>query len=235
MNHKRNIQSYYDQTLVHYRQHWKLKEIHAIHYGLWYPGTRKLSEALTNTNQKIADYLRPGGQEWYLDAGCGVGGTARFLARKFGCRVNGITVGGKQIEFANSLPESERMANLVKLEERDYHNTGYADQQFDGLYAMESMCHSPKKEEFLAEAYRLLKPGGTLVVIDYFQKPQELSSREDAQLHRWLSKWAIPNIVREDHFGHLLLDAGFGSEKTRGLNSGSATLLEEDVLQRPGR
>ena len=51
----KTVADYYDQTLVHYRQHWGLDKSHALHYGLWDPHTKNLTQALLNTNKKIAE------------------------------------------------------------------------------------------------------------------------------------------------------------------------------------
>ncbi|UTW63404.1 methyltransferase domain-containing protein [bacterium SCSIO 12741] len=209
MNPAQNISDYYNQTLVHYKRHWKLRQQQAIHYGIWYPDTRSFAESLQNSNRKVAELLDPRPEHRLLDAGCGVGGTARFLAKHFHCQVTGIALGSKLIEFANNLPETQELGNRVILEERNYLATGYPDYSFDGVYAVESMCHSDHKKDFLAEAYRLLKPGGKLIVIDYFLPNRDLTTKEASPINKWLGFWAIPNLVRKDEFEKLCYDVGF--------------------------
>ena len=75
------VESYYDQTEIHYRQFWKLDKIMSLHYGLWDNTTKNLSQAMLNTNKQLM--LRADIQKEHrvLDAGCGVGGSSIYLAK----------------------------------------------------------------------------------------------------------------------------------------------------------
>jgi len=81
----KDIADYYNQTLNHYQLHWKLDTSKALHYGLWDKDTKNLSEALENTNKKIGKLTKIEEDEKVLDAGCGIGGTAIYLASKYNC------------------------------------------------------------------------------------------------------------------------------------------------------
>ena len=52
--------------------------------------------------------LAPGSN--VLDVGCGIGGTARYLAQNYGCTVTGINISGRQVEMANSLTADAALA-----------------------------------------------------------------------------------------------------------------------------
>jgi tocopherol O-methyltransferase len=70
----------------------------AMHYGFWDKETSNHAEALINMNRALATRaeVRPG--DHVLDAGCGIGGSAIWLARDFGVRVVGITLVPSEVE-----------------------------------------------------------------------------------------------------------------------------------------
>lgn len=78
----------------------------AIHLGFWDGGTRDYREAAINANRVLASKvaLRPG--ERVLDAGCGAGGSAVWLARELGARVVGVNLSPGQIHRAPARPHA---------------------------------------------------------------------------------------------------------------------------------
>lgn len=108
-----------------------------------------------------------------LDVGCGLGATARFAPALFPrVKVTGITLVPWQIEQARQITRAQHLYEQVKFFRLDYTATPFADNTFDGLYAIESMCYAQglAKADFINEAWRVLKPGQKLVVADGFYK-----------------------------------------------------------------
>lgn len=129
-----------------------------------------------------------------LDVGCGIGGTARHLASEHGSSVTGITISPKQVEMANRLTRAagEEHAQTdpsksqeddggftqlgtgkVRFLELDAEEMGgfFAGQQgsFDAVWISEALSHFPNKALFFENAARVLKPGGKLVLADWFK------------------------------------------------------------------
>jgi len=77
----RDIADYYNQTLNHYQNWWNLDKNMAVHYGIWDSHTRNFQESLTNTNLVLMNMAFIAHGDKILDAGCGVGGSAFFLAQ----------------------------------------------------------------------------------------------------------------------------------------------------------
>src|SRR5689334_8663937 len=84
---KRSIQWHYDVSTVFYRLLWGPH----IHHGLWQAEeSPQLAQIqLTETLAKLAGVTS---ESDVLDVGCGMGGSSIHLARKFGCRVTGVTL-----------------------------------------------------------------------------------------------------------------------------------------------
>jgi len=146
-----------------------------LHFGYYRRGVSVLDrEALLDemNAQVVARLELPrDGASFVLDAGCGVGPTARFLAKRYrGARVLGLTLSGRQRDVGNMLTMRARLHPRVRLEVGDYLSTGLETGTVDAAYAVESACYAPGRDKasFFREMARVLRPGGRLVVADAF-------------------------------------------------------------------
>ncbi len=207
--HPHAVASYYDQTWLDYRALWLNRHNRAIHMGYWDGSTRRHSDSLLNNNQVMADHasIQPG--QLALDAGCGVGGTAMWVAENRGARVMGITLSADQATRAARYAHERGIARQAVFSRQDYRCTAFRDSVFDVVYAMESVCYAPDKQAFLAEAHRLLKPGGRLVVHDAFRFNRPYSKDEERLHHSWIRPWAVPELAVGDEFASWARKVGF--------------------------
>lgn len=206
---KTDTKQYYNDTQISYNLFWMNKKNLAMHYGFWDKNTKKLHDALINENEVFADKLEIKKGDTVLDAGCGVGGSAIWIAEKYGAKVTGITVVDKQVKQATKNAKNRNVDNRVNFEAMDYCKTNFPDEAFDKIYAMESSCYAPDKQVFLKEMNRLLKPGGKLLLADVFSESGNMSNRDKVELDDWLKGWAVPNLPDLKTFHFSLRDTGF--------------------------
>src|ERR1017187_7789813 len=105
--------------------------------------------------------------------GCGLGATARYAAAIMpNVRVHGITIVPWQAHRAVEMNRQVPSEGRVSIVTADYTATPFAENSFDGVYALESSCYAPghAKEPLVREMHRVLKPGRRFVVADAFLK-----------------------------------------------------------------
>ncbi|MBN1638245.1 MAG: methyltransferase domain-containing protein [Ignavibacteriales bacterium] len=210
---EKDIENYYDQTAVHYRIWWALEKGKSLHYGLWFNETKNFIEALNNTNKYLSELAKINSTDKVLDAGCGVGGSAIYIAQKFNAKVTGITLSKKQVEKAKQNAQEEKVSELVNFEKRNYCSTGFEDKSFNVIWSIESVSSATSKFDFIKESFRLLKDGGRLVLSDYFKIENITSEKDKSDIQKWLNGWAISDIENAENFTKMMEEVGFKNIK----------------------
>ena len=95
-----------------------------------------------------------------LDIGCGTGGPARYLAHSYGCRVDGIDLTPELVEAGQVLTKRCGLDDRVTLQQGDALDLPFPDETFDVVWCQNVTMNIADKSGFLANAYRVLKPGG---------------------------------------------------------------------------
>jgi len=140
-----------------------------LHMWYWYDreDSASLPEAVHRTTIKVTDTLglRPG--EHVLDAGCGPGETAIYLATRFDVRVTGITVSQFEVSRATERARDSGVSDRVGFQLDDFMGLSYSDNTFDAVLALESLQNAPELDQVLGELYRVLRPGGRISFSDF--------------------------------------------------------------------
>ena len=138
------------------------------------------------------DQLPPGSR--VLDVGCGIGGSARILARDYGFEVLGISISPAQIARATALTPPD-LAPRCRFAVMDALALELPEHHYDGVWSVEAGPHMPDKQRYADELLRVLRPGGLLAVADWNRRdpidgpPTPLESWVLRQL---LDQWAHP-------------------------------------------
>ncbi len=189
------IAEYYDRTEVHYRRAWDLNTSLAMHYGYWDEQVRTFRESLNRMNEKIAEEVGVQTGMHILDAGCGVGGSSIFLAKRFGAKVTGVTLSEKQVLSCKRNAALAGVLDLTNFYCEDFTKTSFPDESFDIIWGAESVVYITDKLAFFKEAKRLLKPNGRLILAEYVLSRPPETNREEKYLSKWLQAWAMDGIV----------------------------------------
>lgn len=174
----------------------------AIHYGVHSSeGDGDSEAAKLRTNQQLAQLASidaSHGPIRILDAGCGVGGTVIDVALANGnVEAVGVTLSAEQVQLASEFAKACGVSDRVSFAKRDYTDTGLAEHSFDVVWAVESLCHAKNRRAFFREAQRLLRPGGRLVVADFFRTDQPLDSQHALSYLALCRGFAISDYYNE--------------------------------------
>jgi tocopherol O-methyltransferase len=208
MFNKEDIAAYYNTTQNHYEKWWDLNNNLSLHYGIWSKGINSFSESLQNTNKVMMELANIKAGEKVLDAGCGVGGAAMYLAKNKKAAVTGITLSEKQVATATSKSKEKGLSGIAQFQLMDYTNTSFKDNSFDAVWACESASSAPNKADFIKEAYRVLKKGGRLILTDFFITTEFQEDKND-WIKKWGETWSIENFSSNDSFSNTLTQQGF--------------------------
>ena len=204
--------SYYES--LESRLGWSILQGGTRHSGYWAPDTYNpfpISAALRRMEHRLLTRLNlpPGSR--VLDAGCGDGQVALYLAEHGGLRVSGIDVVPRHLENCWRNIRRAGAAGAVEVSYADYHHLEHIpDASFDGVYSMETMMHAKDPAAVLAGFFRVLKPGGRIVFHEAEHEAEQGAERVGggAEIDGMA---ATPNneVSRRGFYKRLLEEAGF--------------------------
>jgi cyclopropane fatty-acyl-phospholipid synthase-like methyltransferase len=203
------VVDYFDGINLDLKLFWTDARTLGIHFGYWDADTRSHREAQANINRVLAERAELKRGERVLDAGCGLGGSAIWLAEQYQARVTGITLSQQQAQQARRSAAQRGVAHLTDFVVLDFLGMALPEATFDVVWAMESVCYAWDKRQFLAEAFRVLRPGGRLVLVDGFRTARPLAAADEDFLQYVAVGWGIPDFVTPDELTTALRHVGF--------------------------
>ncbi|KAG8072000.1 hypothetical protein GUJ93_ZPchr0006g45217 [Zizania palustris] len=117
-----------------------------------------------------------------VDVGCGIGGSSRYLANKYGAQCYGITLSPVQAERGNALAAEQGLSDKASFQVADALEQPFPDGQFDLVWSMESGEHMPDKRKFVSELARVAAPGARIIIVTWCHRnlePSENSLKPD--------------------------------------------------------
>jgi sarcosine/dimethylglycine N-methyltransferase len=115
---------------------------------------------------QLADLARITAGDRVLDAGTGIGGTARFLAAQHGCQVTAIDLTREYCETADWLNRLTGLDGKITVQQGDVTSLPFPDAAFDVVISLHVQMNVADKAALYAEARRVLRPGGRLALWD---------------------------------------------------------------------
>jgi len=144
-----------------------------VHWGYWEnpkdaDGTRAdYIAAMEQMNTVLVEAGNVADGQRLLDVGCGFGGTiGQINAGHHGMHLTGLNIDPRQLAAADAQIHPTN-GNEIDWVEADACQMPFEDNTFDRILAVECIFHFPSREQFLAEAARVLKPGGYVAVSDF--------------------------------------------------------------------
>jgi SAM-dependent methyltransferase len=121
--------------------------------------------------EEMADALSVASSDHILDIGSGIGGPARYVAHRFGCRVSGIDLTAEFCAVAQELTRLTGLADRVRVHEGTALAMPFASLSFEGAYSMNVAMNIADKDGLYREIRRVLKPDAWLVLSEAARGP----------------------------------------------------------------
>ena len=206
------IAQYYDDNTARFLSLGGSGDVAAIHRAIWAPGVTTQAQAFGFLNQLVANALQPvlpadPAEARLLDLGCGVGGTATWVAKALDVHVTGVTISPAQVQLAQQRAEALGLASRVRFALGSFSAMPELPASH-GAYAIESFVHADDAAGFFTMAARHLLPGARLVLCDDFLNPPHTAAAH-ACVARFRRGWHLNTLLSEEDTCALAQSAGF--------------------------
>ena len=150
-----------------------------------------------------------------VDVGCGVGGSSRYIAKKYPSisKARGISLSPYQIERATQFTKEQHLEKVASYSVDDAMNSKFTNNEFDLTWSMESGEHMPDKKKFFGELFRITAPGGRIIIVTWCHRELVdgeigLTDKETRLLNRINDAYYLPDWVPASHYRDLAMDLG---------------------------
>ncbi|HEY9816161.1 MAG TPA: methyltransferase domain-containing protein [Candidatus Obscuribacterales bacterium] len=208
------IQQFYDASSELWEQVWG-EHMHHGYYGQDGTVPKERRQAQIDLIDELLRWSKVTHVTSLLDVGCGIGGSSLYLAEKFGAAATGITLSPVQAQRA------EERSHLAKIPATflvaDALAMPFADNSFDLVWSLESGEHMPDKTQFLSECYRVLRPGGTLILATWCHRETDvapLTPREQKHLNKIYQVYCLPYVISLSNYAVIAEELGFRAMRT---------------------
>lgn len=150
-----------------------------IHIGLYESEEESIYIASRRTVEKMASRLKIDNKTKILDLGSGYGGTARFLAKTYGCQVTALNLSEIENQRNREMTRAQGLEHLVDIVDGSFEDVPFSDATYDIIWSQDAILHSGDRKTVIEEVARLLKTGGDFIFTDPMQT--ENCSKNDLQ------------------------------------------------------
>jgi tocopherol O-methyltransferase len=193
----RDIQQFYDASSKLWEDIWG-EHMHHGYYGADGKTRKERRQAQIDLIEELLKWSQVDAASNILDVGCGIGGSTLYLANKYQANATGITLSPVQADRAKERARGLGLGERVNFQVANALEMPFADDSFDLVWSLESGEHMPDKVKFLQECYRVLKPGGKLIMVTWCHRPTDnspLTEEEQKQLQEIYRVYCLPYVI----------------------------------------
>ena len=198
------IARYYDSNTRYFQAWGGSGDVAAIHRAIYAPGVDSTEAAFNYLNHCVGEAIKPatGNSGQVLDLGCGVGGTATWLAQNMAANVTGITISSLQQRLATQRAQQMDVQSLCTFITADFEQLPPLP-VMDAAFAIESFVHAHSADSFFSMVAARVRKGGRLVICDDFLSP-DLPPEAGFWIYRFKFSWYLNQL----HSLQTVIEAG---------------------------
>lgn len=198
------VRNHYDRLSILYRTLWG----EHIHHGYW-----ENRESVVRAQVKLVERLAaraciPRGSH-VLDIGCGIGGSALWLARNLHCSVVGLTISPVQARMASDRARALGLESRARFKVGDANRLHFDAESFDVVWVVECSEHLADKACFIASCARVLKPGGVLALCAWLTADSQGRPEDTCLVAEVCRGMLCPHLATMRDYTNWMRDGGF--------------------------
>jgi tocopherol O-methyltransferase len=203
---KIGIAAFYDRSSKLWEDVWG----EHMHHGYYVPEDRTDHvQAQIDLIDEVLKWASVTDAKSVVDVGCGIGGSSRHIARKFGCQAKGITLSPYQASRGNELAKEQGLADSTSFQVADALDQPFDDNSFDLVWSLESGEHMPDKKKFVDELFRVATPGGRIIIVTWCHRDLKegetgLTKKEEKLLAKINRAYYLPRWCSVQDYVNLL-------------------------------
>ncbi|WP_344569548.1 methyltransferase domain-containing protein [Streptomyces axinellae] len=196
-----------------------------IHVGIYEGPQEPIADASRRTVERMASGLGLTKESTVLDLGSGFGGSARYLAETFGCRVQALNLSEVENQRHRELNSVRGLTDRIEVVDGSFESIPFPDSSVDVVWSQDAFLHSGDRIRVLEEVRRVLKPGGQLVFTD----PMAADGTEVKAIQPILDRIHLDDMGSPGFYTRELARLGFDPTPREGADSGFEDLRTQLV------
>ncbi len=190
---------------------WELVMGEQIHVGGWKSSKDLAARAGMKKGMKV------------LDLCSALGAGLRFLVGNYDVEGFGLDGTRHMIDEAQRRAVESGMSGKISMKFGDVTDIPWPDRTFDLVWGEDAWCYVADKNKLVAEAFRVLKPGGKIAFTDWIEAVEGLSDEEAERINSFMK---FPYMESRASYGRMLSGAGFKTEVSEDLTADFADHIE---------
>jgi tocopherol O-methyltransferase len=208
------IKTFYDDSSQLWIERWG-EHMHHGYYGSDGKIKKDRLQAQEDMIQELLNWAEIKYVKKVLDLGCGVGGSSRFMARRFGADAKGVTLSPVQAAIAKSYNNQQNLQDKVNISVQDMMSLN-VNSEYDLVWSMESAEHISDKAALMQLCFDSLSSNGKLIMATWCVREERsgYTVKEKKLLDKVSKHYHLPPMCSIQELEILAQNAGFVNIKS---------------------